>query len=117
MFLILSDRLLTTQRSGIIALDDSFCDKQPQSSGARLSAEGVLISEATLHMVSIFKEEEVAQEICDVASPFLVHLVYKVASMQLRIAHESPTAAVLEDVKLLKRALKIVGSRWHCACE
>ncbi|KAM0456505.1 hypothetical protein ACHAPV_005172 [Trichoderma viride] len=101
--------------SGIIALDDSFCDKQPQSSGARLSAEGVLISEATLHMVSIFKEEEVAQEICDVASPFLVHLVYKVASMQLRIAHESPTAAVLEDVKLLKRALKIVGSRWHCA--
>lgn len=68
-------------------------------------------------MISIFKEEEVAQEICDVASPFLVHLVYKVASMQLRIAHESPTAATLEDVRLLKRALRIIGSRWHCACK
>lgn len=65
-------------------------------------------------MVSIFKTD-VAEEVCDVASPFLVHLVYKVALMHLRIAHESPTAAALEEVQLLKHTLKVVGGRWHCA--
>lgn len=68
-------------------------------------------------MISIFKDEEISQEICDIASPFLVHLIYKVTSMQMRIAHESPSAAVLEDVRLLKRALKMIGGRWHCACK
>ncbi|KAK6444688.1 hypothetical protein FP744_10000936 [Trichoderma asperellum] len=100
--------------SGIIALDDSFCDKRPPGSGAYLSKESSLISQATLHMVSIFKTD-VAEEVCDVASPFLVHLVYKVALMHLRIAHESPTAAALEEVQLLKHTLKVVGGRWHCA--
>ncbi|KAL6900372.1 hypothetical protein GGI43DRAFT_383849 [Trichoderma evansii] len=100
--------------SGIIALDDSFCDKLPQSAGGHLSAESALISQATLHMISIFKTE-VAEEICDVASPFLVHLVYKVASMHVRIAHKSPTPAGLENLDLLKHALKVVGGRWHCA--
>jgi hypothetical protein len=117
LFPTLSDKSLTTQRSGIIALDDYFCDKQPQSPGAHRSAESVLISEATLRMVSIFKTDEVAEEMCDVASPFLVHLVYKVASIQLRIAYESPTDAVLEDLKLLKHSLKFIGRRWHCGCK
>lgn len=67
-------------------------------------------------MVSIFKTDA-AEEICDVASPFLVHLVYKVASMHLRIAHESPTVAALENLELLKHTLKVVGGRWHCACK
>lgn len=65
-------------------------------------------------MISIFKTE-VAEEVCDVVSPFLVHLVYKVASMHLRITHKSPTPAALEDLELLKHALKVVGGRWHCA--
>lgn len=58
-----------------------------------------------------------AEEICAIVSPFLVHLLYRVASIHLKIAHESPTTPALEKVELLKKAMKIVGSRWLCACK
>ena len=57
------------------------------------------------------------EEICAIVSPFLVHILYRVASIHLRIAHESPTDSALEKVGLLKKAMKIVGSRWLCACK
>lgn len=57
----------------------------------------------------------ISEEICDIASPFLIHLVYKVCSIHLRMAHDSPTTAILEKVQILKQALKIIGNRWLTA--
>jgi hypothetical protein len=78
--------------------------------------ESASISEAAFELATVLTTES-TEDVCAIASPFLVHLLYKVASMQLKIAHESPTAVTLEKFKLLKHALKLIGSRWLCACK
>ncbi|KAM0259706.1 hypothetical protein ACHAQJ_003140 [Trichoderma viride] len=99
--------------SGILALD-SLTDKHPNGPDAHISTESAFISQETLDMASALNGE-VAELMCDTASPFLGHLIYKVASMQLKVAHKSPTADGMEKVKLLKYALEFIGHRWHCA--
>ncbi|KAL6854528.1 N-terminal binuclear Zn cluster-containing/DNA binding domain-containing protein [Trichoderma novae-zelandiae] len=100
--------------SGILLLDPSSTDKDPTSSPTQLSTESALISQVTLDMALTLTEGD-AEEICDIASPFLVHLLYRVASTHLRIAHESPTAVGRDKIQLLKKAIKVIGSRWLCA--
>ncbi|KAL7812139.1 N-terminal binuclear Zn cluster-containing/DNA binding domain-containing protein [Trichoderma aethiopicum] len=100
--------------SGILLLDASSIDKDTGHSGTQLSPESAHISHVTLDMALSFVQGD-AEEICAIVSPFLVHLLYRVASIHLKIAHESPTTAALEKVELLKKAMRIVGSRWLCA--
>ncbi|PTB63383.1 N-terminal binuclear Zn cluster-containing/DNA binding domain-containing protein [Trichoderma citrinoviride] len=100
--------------SGILLLESSSIDKDENHSGTQLSTESAHISQVTLDMALSFTKGDV-EEICAIVSPFLVHILYRVASIHLRIAHESPTDAALEKVALLKKAMKIVGSRWLCA--
>ncbi|KAL6693689.1 N-terminal binuclear Zn cluster-containing/DNA binding domain-containing protein [Trichoderma pleuroticola] len=101
--------------SGILALDYSsfskgmcMCD-----SGKELSTESTIISQATLDMTLTLIHGD-SEQLCDVASPFLVHLLYKVASMHLRIAHKSQTKEDREKVEILRKSMKLVGSRWLC---
>jgi hypothetical protein len=91
-------------------------DKDTDHSGTRLSPESAHISQVTLDMALSFVQGD-AEAICAIVSPFLIHLLYRVASIHLRIAHESPTTAALEKIELLKKAMRIVGSRWLCACK
>ncbi|UKZ83798.1 hypothetical protein TrVFT333_011611 [Trichoderma virens FT-333] len=99
---------------GILALDYSSFDKDMGNSDTQLSVESATISQATIDMSLTIRKGEEAR-LCDIASPFLVHLIYKVASIHLRIAHKSPTKDSLEKFELLKETLKIVGKRWLCA--
>lgn len=100
--------------SGVLLLDASYMDKDTDHSGTRLSPESAHISQVTLDMALSFVQGD-AEAICAIVSPFLIHLLYRVASIHLRIAHESPTTAALEKIELLKKAMRIVGSRWLCA--
>ncbi|KAL7929823.1 N-terminal binuclear Zn cluster-containing/DNA binding domain-containing protein [Trichoderma chlorosporum] len=100
--------------AGILALDHSSSGKDLGESDTRLSNEGVVISQATLDMALTVVHGE-TEAICDIASPFLVHLLYKMTSIHLRMAHKSPTNDGLEKFQLLKNTLKIIGSRWFCA--
>ncbi|TFB00150.1 hypothetical protein CCMA1212_008224 [Trichoderma ghanense] len=100
--------------SGILLLDSSSMDKDADHAGTQFSTESAHISQVTLDMASSFVQGD-AEEICAIVSPFLVHLLYRVASIHVRIAHESPTTAALEKVELLKKAIRFVGSRWLCA--
>ncbi|KAL7808705.1 N-terminal binuclear Zn cluster-containing/DNA binding domain-containing protein [Trichoderma gracile] len=100
--------------SGILLLDASSIDKDTDLSGTQLSPESAHISQVTLDMALSFVEGD-AEEICAIVSPFLIHLLYRVASLHLRIAHETPITAAREKVELLKKAMRIVGSRWLCA--
>ncbi|KAL7942897.1 N-terminal binuclear Zn cluster-containing/DNA binding domain-containing protein [Trichoderma barbatum] len=100
--------------AGILALDSSSVGEDTRNSEAKLSSESNTISQATLDMALTLAHGD-TEQLCDIASPFVVHLLYKVTSIYLRIAHKSPTAAVLDKVELLKKTLEIVGSRWLCA--
>ncbi|KAK1240459.1 hypothetical protein MKX07_004487 [Trichoderma sp. CBMAI-0711] len=107
-------KIEASMRRGVLLLDASSMDKDTDHSATRLSPESAHISQVTLDMALSFVQGD-AEEICAIVSPFLIHLLYRVASIHLRIAHESPTTAALEKVELLKKAMRIVGSRWLCA--
>ncbi|KAK0759191.1 hypothetical protein N5P37_008073 [Trichoderma harzianum] len=101
--------------AGILALDYSSFSKGMciSDSGQKLSSESAIISQATLDMALTLIHGD-SDQLCDVASPFLVHLLYKVASMHLRIAHKSQTRGDREKVEILRKSMKLVGSRWLC---
>ncbi|KAL6788557.1 N-terminal binuclear Zn cluster-containing/DNA binding domain-containing protein [Trichoderma sp. SZMC 28012] len=101
--------------AGILALDYSSFSKGMciSDSGQRLSSESAVISQATLDMALTLIHGD-SDQLCDVASPFLVHLIYKVASMHLRIAHKSQSRGDREKVEILRKSMKLVGSRWLC---
>ncbi|KAL7907871.1 N-terminal binuclear Zn cluster-containing/DNA binding domain-containing protein [Trichoderma velutinum] len=101
--------------SGILALDYSSFSKGMCTCdyGAKLSTESNIISQATIDMALTLIHGD-AEELCDIASPFLVHLIYKVASIHLRIAHKAKTKDDRDKVELLKKSMKLVGRRWLC---
>ncbi|KAK5992008.1 Transcription factor BOA15 [Cladobotryum mycophilum] len=79
-----------------------------------LSPEAALISEKFLEMAAHISQRS-ESEIFDLVSPFLLHLVYKLASMHLRASHINHSSSDASKVDTLKQQLKILGGRWLAA--
>lgn len=66
-------------------------------------------------MPNLLTESAGPISVLDEMSPFLLHLLYKVASIYLRINHATPIGSATDKVNALKDALRLLNERWLVA--
>lgn len=106
-----------TLDSGILLLDCSQRAREPNSpiiSLDHLSVESSLISQTVLQ-ISLYIAELTEQEIHARSSPFLLHVMYRVAMLYLKASRTAPSESLTDKLQLIKQGLEILGRRYHVA--
>lgn len=79
-----------------------------------LSVESSLISQTVLQ-ISLYIAELTEQEIHARSSPFLLHMMYRVAMLYLKASRATPSESLTDKLHLVKQGLEILGRRYHAA--
>lgn len=102
---------------GILLLDCSQRERElnsPTISLDHLSVESSLISQTVLQ-ISLYITQLSEQEIHARASPFLLHMMYRVAMLFLKASRASPSESLTDKLHLIKQGLETLGRRYHAA--
>ncbi|OPB47156.1 Zn2Cys6 transcriptional regulator [Trichoderma guizhouense] len=78
----------------------------------QLSTESNLISQTALQM-SMYIAQQPFKKIHDFASPFLLHMLYKVALIYLRASKSTPSDTIADKLHVIKHGMEILGRRWQ----
>lgn len=78
------------------------------------SAESTAILHTALKMALNFTDAFVA-EVCDLISPFLLHLMYKLASVYMDRSVDDSSRQAKERIDLLRKSLALLKQRWLVA--
>lgn len=79
-----------------------------------LSVESSLISQTVLQ-ISLYITQLTEQEIHARASPFLLHMMYRVAMLYLKASRATPSESLTDKLQLVKQGLEILGRRYYAA--
>lgn len=106
-----------TLTSGILLLDCSQSKYKGRTDTSaisldQLSTESNLISQTALQM-SMYIAQQPFQKIHDLASPFLLHMLYKVALIYLRASKSTPSDTIADKLYVIKHGMEILGRRWQ----
>ncbi|UKZ54120.1 hypothetical protein TrVGV298_007926 [Trichoderma virens] len=102
---------------GILLLDCSQSRNKDSadSSGTpldQLSTETNLISQTALQM-SMYITQRAYTELFGRSSPFLLHMLYKVALIYLEASRSTHGDTIADKLHIIKQALEILGRRWQ----
>lgn len=79
-----------------------------------LSVESSLISQTVLQ-ISLYITQLTEPEIHARASPFLLHMMYRVAMLYLKASRVTPNDSLTDKLHVVKQGLEILGRRYHAA--
>ncbi|KAL7792030.1 N-terminal binuclear Zn cluster-containing protein [Trichoderma ceciliae] len=104
---------------GILLLDCSQAKRRdgaesPAISLHQLSTESNLISQTALQ-ISVYIAQRADLEIHSRSSPFLLHMLYRVALVYLKASRSTPGDSITDKLHVVKRGLEILGRRWRVA--
>ncbi|RFU78475.1 n-terminal binuclear zn cluster-containing [Trichoderma arundinaceum] len=80
----------------------------------QLSTESSLISQTALQM-SVYVAQRAELEVRSRSSPFLLHLLYKVALLYMKASQSTPGDSITDKLRVVKHGLEVLGRRWHIA--
>ncbi|KAL7942607.1 N-terminal binuclear Zn cluster-containing protein [Trichoderma barbatum] len=104
---------------GILLLDSAQSKNKDRSDSSdtsldQLSTESNLISQTALQM-SMYIAQRVYVDIHGRSSPFLLHMLYKVALVYMEASRSTPGDTIADKLYVIKHAMEILGRRWQIA--
>ncbi|KAL6904072.1 hypothetical protein GGI43DRAFT_310128 [Trichoderma evansii] len=102
---------------GILLLDCSQSSRDPNCaiiSLDRLSLESSLISQTVLQ-ISLYITQRTENDIHSRSSPFLLHMMYRVAMLYLKASKTSPSESLADKLHVIKQGLEALGRRYYAA--
>lgn len=63
--------------------------------------------------MSMYIAQQPFKKIHDSASPFLLHMLYKVALIYLRASRSTPRDTIADKLHVIKQGMEVLGRRWQ----
>lgn len=79
-----------------------------------MSTEAVSALKSAVKMVQDFLAGREERK-CDRVSPFILHFIYMVATLYLRMERTDQSGAIMDQQDIWKRALRVLSHRWLAA--
>ncbi|KAL7932984.1 N-terminal binuclear Zn cluster-containing protein [Trichoderma chlorosporum] len=103
--------------SGILLLEASQAKNKRSADSLgtplnQLSTESSLISQTALQL-SVYVTQRAYTELHARASPFLLHMLYQVALLNLEASRFNPGGTIADKLNIIKQAIEVVGRRWQ----
>lgn len=65
--------------------------------------------------MSLYMAQRADMEMHNRSSPFLVHMLYKVALVYLKASQNTPGDSATDKLHVIKQGMDILGRRWNVA--
>ncbi|KAL7803498.1 N-terminal binuclear Zn cluster-containing protein [Trichoderma aethiopicum] len=109
-----------TASSGILLLDSSQAKNKDSveasiTSPEQLSTETDSISQSALQISTHIITRRSFMEIHNRSSPFLLHMLYRVAVLYLETSPSTPGGTTADKLHVIKQGIEIMGRRWQVA--
>lgn len=103
-----------TTSSGILLMDSSQA-KDKDRSLDQLSTETDAILQSALQLSTHIITRRSFVEIHNRSSPFLLHMLYRVALLYLEASRSTPGDTTADKLHLIKQGMEMMGRRWQIA--
>ncbi|PTB66770.1 N-terminal binuclear Zn cluster-containing protein [Trichoderma citrinoviride] len=105
---------------GILLLDSSQAKNKDRAESFvtsldQMSTETNLISQSALQMSNYLITRRSFMDIHNRSSPFLLHMMYRVALLYLESSRPTPGDTTADKLHLIKQGMEIIGRRWQIA--